>query len=145
MKSQVLHTVCCNTSGEAAREILSWSLLGVKGLVIGGPEQASNCIAIPENISGNVRLRPRVSTVEFPSLAWQKWSNAASRRQFKYRFLLPFPSQFPASRTSKKKIWIPQNLLGPLQVGSRLWNLFWQSLFAGHDKWTTSFRTYCNT
>ena len=31
MKSQVLHTVWCNTSGEAAGEIWNWSLLGVKG------------------------------------------------------------------------------------------------------------------
>ena len=32
MKSQVLHTVWCNISGEAAGEIRNWSLLGVKGL-----------------------------------------------------------------------------------------------------------------
>ena len=32
MKSQVLHTVWCNITGEAAGEILHWSLLGVKGL-----------------------------------------------------------------------------------------------------------------
>ena len=32
MKSQVLHTVWCNISGEAAGEIVDWSLLGVKGL-----------------------------------------------------------------------------------------------------------------
>ena len=32
MKSQVLHTVWCNISGEAAGEIGDWSLLGVKGL-----------------------------------------------------------------------------------------------------------------
>ena len=31
MKSQVLHTVWCNISGEAAGEILNWSLLGVTG------------------------------------------------------------------------------------------------------------------
>ena len=32
MKSHVLHTVRCNISAEAAGEIWSWSLLGVKGL-----------------------------------------------------------------------------------------------------------------
>ena len=32
MKSQVLFTVWCNISGEAAGEIGDWSLLGVKGL-----------------------------------------------------------------------------------------------------------------
>ena len=32
MKSQVLHTVWCNVSGEAAGEIWNWSVLGVKGL-----------------------------------------------------------------------------------------------------------------
>ena len=32
MKSQVLHTVWCNISCEAAGEIWNWSLLGVKGL-----------------------------------------------------------------------------------------------------------------
>ena len=32
MKSQVLHTVWCNISGQAAGEIWHWSLLGVKGL-----------------------------------------------------------------------------------------------------------------
>ena len=32
MKSQVLHTVWCNITGEAAGEIWTWSLLGVKGL-----------------------------------------------------------------------------------------------------------------
>ena len=35
MKSQILHTVWCNSSGEAAGEIWNWSLLGVKGLTIG--------------------------------------------------------------------------------------------------------------
>ena len=33
MKSQVLHTVWCNISGEAAGEIWTWSLLGVEGLM----------------------------------------------------------------------------------------------------------------
>ena len=32
MNSQVLHTVWCNISGEAAGEIRHWSLLGVKGV-----------------------------------------------------------------------------------------------------------------
>ena len=32
MKSQILHTVWCNISGEAEGEIRNWSLLGVKGL-----------------------------------------------------------------------------------------------------------------
>ena len=32
MKSQGLHTVWCNISGEAAGEIWEWSLVGVKGL-----------------------------------------------------------------------------------------------------------------
>ena len=32
MKSQVLHTVWCNISGEVAGEIWYWSLLGVEGL-----------------------------------------------------------------------------------------------------------------
>ena len=31
-KRQVLHTVCCYISGEAAGEIAHWSVLGVKGL-----------------------------------------------------------------------------------------------------------------
>ena len=35
MKIQVLHTVWCHISGEAAREIWIWSLLGVKGLIVG--------------------------------------------------------------------------------------------------------------
>ena len=34
MKSQVLHTVWCNISGEATGEIWHWSLLGVKGVMI---------------------------------------------------------------------------------------------------------------
>ena len=33
MKSQVLHTVWCNISGEAAGEIWNWSPLGAKGLM----------------------------------------------------------------------------------------------------------------
>ena len=33
MKSQVLHAVWCNISGEAAGEIWHWSLLGVKGFL----------------------------------------------------------------------------------------------------------------
>ena len=33
MKTQVLHSVWCNISGEAAGEIWHWSLLGVKGLM----------------------------------------------------------------------------------------------------------------
>ena len=35
MKSQVLHTVWCSISGEAAGEIWTWSLLGVKWLMAG--------------------------------------------------------------------------------------------------------------
>ena len=34
MKSQVLHTVWCSISGEAAGEIWNWALLGVKGLKV---------------------------------------------------------------------------------------------------------------
>ena len=33
MESQVLYTVWCRISGEAAGEIWTWSLLGVKGLI----------------------------------------------------------------------------------------------------------------
>ena len=36
MKSQVLHTVCCYISGEAAGEIWHWSILGVKGIIVPG-------------------------------------------------------------------------------------------------------------
>ena len=32
MINQILHTLCCNISGEVAGEIWHWSLLGVKGL-----------------------------------------------------------------------------------------------------------------
>ena len=32
MISQVLHTVCCNISGEAMQGKFDWTLLGVKGL-----------------------------------------------------------------------------------------------------------------
>ena len=32
MENQVLHTVWCNISGEAAGDIWNWSLLGVEGL-----------------------------------------------------------------------------------------------------------------
>ena len=34
MKSQVLHTVWCNMTGEATGEIWTWSLFGVKGLIM---------------------------------------------------------------------------------------------------------------
>ena len=34
MERQVLPTVWCNISGEAAGEIWNWSLLGVKGLKV---------------------------------------------------------------------------------------------------------------
>ena len=39
MKSQVLHTVWCNFTGEAEGDILTWSLLGVKGLSEGCAER----------------------------------------------------------------------------------------------------------
>ena len=41
MKSQVLHTVWCNITGEATGEIWTWSLLGVKGL---SPQKNGNTI-----------------------------------------------------------------------------------------------------
>ena len=127
MKSHVLHTVCCNSSGEAAGEILSWSLLGVKELVIGGPEQASSCVALQENVSGNVgglkhhypifcwcisldieALKPaKRPNLEFDPASRQLNSRVSPgksdsmppprRRQVKYRFSLPFPPN--ASRT----------------------------------------------
>ena len=37
MKSQVLHTVWCYISTEAAGEVWNWSLLGVKGLIDATP------------------------------------------------------------------------------------------------------------
>ena len=37
MKSQVLHTAWCYITGEAARQIWHWSLLGVKGLTLSLP------------------------------------------------------------------------------------------------------------
>ena len=41
MKSQVLLTVWCNISGEAAGEIWSWSFLGVKGLTFRNSKKAN--------------------------------------------------------------------------------------------------------
>ena len=46
MKSQVLHTIWRNISGEAAGEILSWSLLGVKGFKL--MEVVSSCALTDE-------------------------------------------------------------------------------------------------
>ena len=39
MKSQILQTVDCDISGEAAVEIWNWSLLGMKGFKISGGAQ----------------------------------------------------------------------------------------------------------
>ena len=52
MKSQVLHTVWCNVSGEAAGEILNWSLLGVKGLAaLRGDESAWESLLFDRKLS----------------------------------------------------------------------------------------------
>ena len=61
MKSQDRHTVWCFVSGEAAGEIWTWSLLGVKGLKPG----------LKTNISGFLRLiwstKP---TLVLPGVPW---------------------------------------------------------------------------
>ena len=51
MKSQVLHTMWCNISGEAAGEIWKWSLLGVKGLKWwGSPSWKAPCPSVGQQI-----------------------------------------------------------------------------------------------
>ena len=55
MKSQVLHTVWCNISGEAAEESWCWSLLGVKGLTLSLPR----AINFSWSLTSNVTLRSR--------------------------------------------------------------------------------------
>ena len=83
MKSQVLHTVWCDISGEAAGEIWHWSLLGVKGLSLCYTVKlfSRNCITIqvsPKiascNAVGFVKLFQEVSrnsfTKEHPTRAW---------------------------------------------------------------------------
>ena len=52
MKSQVLHTAWCHISGEAAGEIWTWSLLGVKG------KQRKLDVVIIRGRKGDVRGRP---------------------------------------------------------------------------------------
>ena len=61
MKSQVLHTVWCNISGEATGEIWNWSLLGMKGL-----KSNRRCVEV-QLIVGKVNCR-RISPVW-----WESW------------------------------------------------------------------------
>ena len=54
MKSQVLHTVCWNISGEAAGEIRNWSLLGGKGFK--RETQFYEAIGCPRKEDANCRI-----------------------------------------------------------------------------------------
>ena len=53
MKSQILHTLLCSISVDAAGEIWSWSLLGVKGLkpIYLVPESHSITLPVPETVT----------------------------------------------------------------------------------------------
>ena len=73
MKSQVLHTVWCHISGEAAGEIWNWSLLGVKGC--------------------NVIVIPIVCRHYFPRTCGESWWDRNGRKKKKRPWTsLPAPS-----------------------------------------------------
>ena len=77
IKSQVLHTVWCHISSEAAGEIRNWLLLGVKGLMIWGKTLAwgsLHCIRHMESSACETRtlrmrllMRFRVRSVTRPN------------------------------------------------------------------------------
>ena len=62
MKIQVLHTVWCYISGEAAGEIRHWSLLGVKGLI--DPRLADNLLRRQISISAAAELVMQLALFE---------------------------------------------------------------------------------
>ena len=53
MKSQVLHTVWCDISGEAAGGIWHWSLVGVKGLIFSSTLVGDSRIPRPNPVTWN--------------------------------------------------------------------------------------------
>ena len=82
MKSQVLHTVWCNISGEAAGEFWHWSLLGVKGLTSCHPDGI--CLAVKGHlIPTNSRLWLSLATTLIepsthqPNCQPLQWTNPA--------------------------------------------------------------------
>ena len=59
MKSQVLHTMWCNITGDSTGQIWNWSLLGVKGLK--RELHWSKSSGLPVNTLGLERLPPGVA------------------------------------------------------------------------------------
>ena len=62
MENQVLHTVWCNISGEAAGDIWNWSLLGVEGLSLQN-FPASGLSSIKHYHFGGSQARWRISLI----------------------------------------------------------------------------------
>ena len=93
MKSQVLHTVWCNISGEAAGEFWHWSLLGVKGLRV-------------KTLSSNRSVQGLSWTTNF-SLQFLRFldSTVVKSAWLPFVFLLSTLLQFLLCSMSYREIW----------------------------------------
>ena len=112
MKSQVLHTVWCNISGEVGGEIWHWSLSGVKGLTEG--KQVFRRLQLPQN---SMYHHDNV-TSHIIFLIW-----AACKIKCNHR--LPIPTNDSAeSHSQGLEIYIIRSFLGSYIYPSVLWDIF---------------------
>ena len=86
MKSQVLHTVWCNISGESAGEIWNWSLSGVKGLKYGRNQCRCQLTRVRSLVTNEQRLRATSELVRCESSVWYvKHASIAESSQRRWR------------------------------------------------------------
>ena len=83
MKSQVLHTVWCYITGEAAGEIGDWSLLGLKGLSWFAKSWA-RCLRSRHGLSPTRLKQQTIRTI--PEGAWVSWRERAHRLRRTFHF-----------------------------------------------------------
>ena len=126
MKSQVLYTVWCYISSEAAEEVWFWSLLGVKGLtaVSGAIEPVLQkkvspphlCIQRPGHISHNrkvVYCQPGKSLSESKQADWDDWQRDVTcsvRPGHDFRYPPAKLHASPDIRAAPRPISSPSNL-----------------------------------
>ena len=73
MKSQVLHTVWCYVPGEAAGEICTWLLLGVKGFMYASMNEMCRCCTWDSCMPA--AILPQCSMNHgYVTSAWRSWS-----------------------------------------------------------------------
>ena len=105
MKSQVLHAVWCNISGEATGEIWNWSLLGDKGLTVVHLRNSLTRGKFRINSSAPASSAAIITSFSVqPSFAWAMFSAIVALKNSGFLWTIPICRRYQR-RSSSRMSW----------------------------------------